>query len=149
MGLLESLKLPNTLLDADPGSVLLMKEYSAEGISFTPDKPMKRWYVSFNGKMRCLITPRQNSNQSCRFQSTKEPRQAFQRQTGRRMDVGLLQRAHQTHYEQMGYFTGTLTVENKSYRLKMDAFRDHSFGESGKTRFNNKTIDLGYKRDWT
>jgi hypothetical protein len=65
------------------------------------------------------------------------------------MDVGLLQNAHQTHYEQMGYFTGTLTVENKSYRLKMDAFRDHSFGESGKTRFNNKTIDLGYKRDWT
>jgi hypothetical protein len=89
LGLLESLKLPNTLLDADPGSVLLMKEYSAEGISFTPVEPMKRWYVSFNGKMRYLITPRQNSNQSCRFQNTKEPRQAFQRQTGRRMDVGL------------------------------------------------------------
>jgi hypothetical protein len=57
LGLLESLKLPNTLLDADPGSVLLMKEYSAEGISFTPVEPMKRWYVSFNGKMRTQKNP--------------------------------------------------------------------------------------------
>jgi hypothetical protein len=148
LGLLESLKLPNTLLDADPGSVLLMKEYSAEGISFTPVEPMKRWYVSFNGKMRTQKNPDKLFNVKLDGEwtsdlpyflfetdmSLKSLSAAIARETWTEELFDALKSAHQTHYEQMGYFTGTLTVENKSYRLKMDSFRDHSFG---------------YKRDWT
>lgn len=51
-GLLESPKLPKTLLDADPCSVLLEKEYAAEGLSFAMVEPMKKWQLSYKGKMR-------------------------------------------------------------------------------------------------
>lgn len=42
--------------------------------------------------------------------------------------------AHQTHYEQMGSLKATLTVNEEQCMLKMDSFRDHSFG---------------HKRDWS
>lgn len=37
--------------------------------------------------------------------------------------------AHQCHYEQMGKLAATLTVNGTEHKLKMDAFRDHSFGK--------------------
>lgn len=37
-------------------------------------------------------------------------------------------RAHQVHYEQMGYLKGTLSIDNEKRYLEMEAFRDHSFG---------------------
>lgn len=45
-------QLPQTMLDADPVSIYTMKEYSAEGICFTPLKPMRAWKVAYTGKMR-------------------------------------------------------------------------------------------------
>jgi hypothetical protein len=35
---------------------------------------------------------------------------------------------HQTHYEQTGRFTGSITLDGKRYSMKMMASRDHSFG---------------------
>lgn len=43
-----------TTLNADPASLLLNKEYAAEGIRITPMVPMKLWKVSFKGKMRLV-----------------------------------------------------------------------------------------------
>lgn len=48
-------QLPNTLLDAHPVAIYNMQFYSAEGISFTPVKPMKLWKISYEGPMRYLI----------------------------------------------------------------------------------------------
>lgn len=53
-GLLLSEELPNTLLEADPASVLLCNEYSTGKIKFTPIEPMKKWKVCYNGKMKAL-----------------------------------------------------------------------------------------------
>ncbi|KAJ3663774.1 hypothetical protein Zmor_008001 [Zophobas morio] len=148
LGLLESLKLPNTLLDADPASVLLMKEYSAEGICFTPVEPMKKWRVAFNGKMRVQASPSKlvdvklsgdwTSSLPYFFfendMSAKCLAKAIACETWSDDFFKTLKSAHQTHYEQMGFFSGTLSIDNKIYTLQMDAFRDHSYG---------------YKRDWT
>ncbi|RZC38423.1 uncharacterized protein BDFB_007358, partial [Asbolus verrucosus] len=148
LGLLESQKLPNTLLDSDPVSVLLNKEYGAEGISFAIAEPMKKWHVSYNGKMRLQKSPDRLLDVKLNGEWTSDLpyflfetdislnclAKAIARETWTNEFFKSLKTAHQTHYEQMGYFTGTLSVGHKSYRLEMDAFRDHSFG---------------YKRDWS
>ncbi|XP_066250649.1 uncharacterized protein [Euwallacea similis] len=91
-GLLETPKLPNTKLIED--STMSDKSWAAEGFEYYPVEPMKKWKLSYKGKMR----------------------------------------AHQSHYEQHGFLEGTLKVDSKEVPLKLDAFRDHSFGK---------------KRDWT
>lgn len=52
IGLLKNEQLPKTLLNADPASIYILKEYSAGGIRFTPVEPMKKWKVSFEGNMK-------------------------------------------------------------------------------------------------
>ena len=37
-------------------------------------------------------------------------------------------RAHQTHYEQIGRIEGTVLVNGKEYKLHLDSMRDHSYG---------------------
>lgn len=56
LGLLKSERLPKTLLQSDPVSLLLLKEYSAEGIKFTPVEAMKKWKIQFKGKMKLEST---------------------------------------------------------------------------------------------
>lgn len=51
-GILESEKMPSTKLKADPESIYKQNCYAAEGICFTPLEPMKRWKMSFKGKLR-------------------------------------------------------------------------------------------------
>ncbi|XP_019878954.1 uncharacterized protein LOC109606860 [Aethina tumida] len=147
-GLLLSEKLPKTVLEADPACIMLEKEWGAEGIKFTPVEPMKRWNISFHGKMRSFDDPSKIVNVKLDGQWTsdlpwflfeldlpsKVIAEAIALETWNKELFQALKDAHQTHYEQMGYLKVTIKIDNRVYNIKMDAFRDHSFG---------------MKRDWT
>ncbi|CAG9854102.1 unnamed protein product [Phyllotreta striolata] len=148
-GVLESLKLPKTELNADVVSLLNKKSYSGEGISFTPIVPMKKWKMSYNGLMRIQNDPTKlvqvkleadwTSNYDWFFVEIDVPISTIARcmavEVWTRQFFQNLKEAHQSHYEQMGYVNGTLQIDGKLTSLvDIDAFRDHSFG---------------HKRDWS
>nr|CAH7724748.1 unnamed protein product [Callosobruchus chinensis] len=148
-GILCNEKMPSTVMDADPKSLFSMEYFGAEGISFTPLEPMKKWHVSYRGKMRQESNPQNIVNVeldgtwhtdypwvlfevdspahvlATSFATEEWSKEYFER----------LKAVHQSHYEQMGYFSGKLNVNGKIYELDhLDSFRDHSFG---------------FKRDWS
>ncbi|KAJ2945929.1 hypothetical protein O0L34_g4846 [Tuta absoluta] len=41
----------------------------------------------------------------------------------------LLKKFHQTHYEQMGFLSGSIFVDGKAHVVNMPCVRDHSFGK--------------------
>ncbi|XP_076271899.1 uncharacterized protein LOC143203575 [Rhynchophorus ferrugineus] len=147
-GMLKSPKLPNTKLVMDPEAAKEGKKWSAEGITFTPVEPMRRWNISYNGKMRSHESPETVFEViiQATFTSTlpwvsfdvdlpaKTMARAIAREPWSRKKFELMKEAHQSHYEQMGDIVGTIKVNGKELPLKMDGFRDHSFG---------------FKRDWT
>ncbi|XP_066250648.1 uncharacterized protein [Euwallacea similis] len=144
-GLLETPKLPNTKLIED--STMSDKSWAAEGFEYYPVEPMKKWKLSYKGKMRVHGTDKlvQVEMQATWFSDlpwffydvelpAKSLARSFARETWSRELFEKLKEAHQSHYEQHGFLEGTLKVDSKEVPLKLDAFRDHSFGK---------------KRDWT
>uniref|UniRef100_V5GU19 Uncharacterized protein n=2 Tax=Anoplophora glabripennis TaxID=217634 RepID=V5GU19_ANOGL len=110
---------------------------------------MKLWRISFKGKMRRLDAPDKlvnvdfqaewRSNLPWFLAEVDVPIKILARTIAREPWTEelfqSLKEAHQTHYEQMGYLTGKLQIDDKVITLtEMDAFRDHSYG---------------YKRDWS
>lgn len=146
-GLLKSEKLPETKLQADPESIMSGKEWAAEGIKFTPVEPMKRWDIAFNGKMRLHENPEKVLDVKIQAKWTSDlpwfmyevdlPLKMLARSIAREPWTEelfeSLKSAHQVHYEQQGSLEGTVKIDGKELPLKLDAFRDHSFG---------------YKREW-
>lgn len=158
LGLLMNPQLPKTLLDAHPVAIYNMQYYSAEGISFTPIKPMKLWKIAYEGQMRLQKDPTKLVDVKFEVEFTSDfPHFVFD--TG--MDVHVLARAfarekwnrqffenlkrllcadscgvcfilffraHQTHYEQMGRLNGSLVINGDKREISMEGFRDHSFG---------------------
>nr|XP_023026795.1 uncharacterized protein LOC111514783 [Leptinotarsa decemlineata] len=57
-GILESVHLPKTTLDAEPSSLFHLDRYAGGGLTITPVKPMKKWKISFSGKMRSQKDPK-------------------------------------------------------------------------------------------
>jgi hypothetical protein len=43
--------------------------------------------------------------------------------------IFFLYRAHQTHFEQMGYLNATIEIDGENHTVKMPSFRDHSYGK--------------------
>ncbi|CAH1998610.1 unnamed protein product [Acanthoscelides obtectus] len=141
--------MPSTILDADPESLFSMEYFGAEGISFKPLEPMKKWHVSYKGKMKQESNP-QNildvelegiwySDYPWILFEVDSPAHvlatSFALEEWSKKYFQKLKETHQSHYEQMGFFSGKLKVNGKYYELdNLDAFRDHSFG---------------HKRDWT
>ncbi|XP_050301318.1 uncharacterized protein LOC126739604 [Anthonomus grandis grandis] len=146
-GLLKTLRLPDTKLQEDPESIMSGKSWAAEGFSFTPVEPMKRWDLNFSGKMRVhgqekivdvVIQAKFLSEMPYFFYDLELPAKMLARAMARekwsKEFFKNLKEAHQTHYEQMGFLEGILKVNGEEVPLKLDAFRDHSFG---------------LKRDWS
>nr|CAI5821775.1 unnamed protein product [Callosobruchus analis] len=122
-GILCNEKIPSTVLDTDPKSLFSMEYYGAEGISFTPLEPMKKWQVSYKGKMRQESNPENVVNVeldgiwhsdypwvlfevdspahvlATAFATEEWSKEYFERLKAR------FCRAHQSHYEQMGHFS--------------------------------------------
>ncbi|XP_018336128.1 uncharacterized protein LOC108744721 [Agrilus planipennis] len=148
LGLLSNLRLPKTSMNVDALSLHHKKTYAAEGMCFTPVKPMKLWTISYNGKMKVnensdnMVDVHLEADWFSDFphfifdtdMHSKPLARAIARETWSKEYFETLKTAHQTHYEQMGYLKGKLTVNGEKIYLNMKSFRDHSFG---------------HKRDWT
>ncbi|KAL1518057.1 hypothetical protein ABEB36_001738 [Hypothenemus hampei] len=107
---------------------------------------MKKWKMSYNGKMRVhgseeLVDIEFDaewfSEMPWFFYDVDLPAKMLARSVARetwsKELFENLKEAHQVHYEQMGYLNGTIKANGKILPLKLDAFRDHSYGR---------------KRDW-
>jgi len=145
VGVLQSPRLPDTLLKADNDN-----SYSGEGIHIKIIKPMRQWTIEYKGKM-CLVSDPEKSIQ-VDFHLTFESQMRY---FDFNVDVSPavmartlalepwnttffenLRETHQSHYEQMGIMTGQIKLEDQDepHEVRMShAFRDHSFSK---------------KRDW-
>lgn len=129
------------------------KMYSIKQESFAPDQsPLKVtkendiWKVTFNGTL--------NDNDEAAFEATFQPSQkpidftsnmpAVRMATGvanekwsRELFANLQNISGQTHYEQEGTLTGTLTLNGQTIAVDLPCVRDHSFGKRDWSYMNN------------
>ncbi|XP_019761870.1 uncharacterized protein LOC109538883 isoform X2 [Dendroctonus ponderosae] len=159
-GLLKSLKLPHTTLLEDPESILAGKEWAAEGLRFTPEEPMKRWDVAYNGQMRSdgkLVQVEMQekwvSDMPWFLYELELPAKMLARSIAREpwseQLFETLKEANQTHYEQMGFMEGTLKVDGKEVPLKLDSFRDHSYGKRNWSLMHRYIYQMFYLENQT
>ncbi|CAH2039289.1 unnamed protein product, partial [Iphiclides podalirius] len=142
-GLLCSKKIPDTVLfGAQIG------EFAAEGIKMEPLEPMKRWAVSYKGKMWYQNEPGKlvdvefsgewtATSKYFDYDTDLHPAaviRSIAREKWSRQYFEGLRTAHQSHYEQFGVMKCRFRIEEESYELTLPSFRDHSFG---------------HKRDWS
>ncbi|KAL7641049.1 UNVERIFIED_CONTAM: hypothetical protein RMT77_008186 [Armadillidium vulgare] len=136
IGLLDLPRMPDTLLFGSE------ENFSAEGLSATPQEPMKSWQLQYNGKMKLCTDPSKSfdvvldalwtSNLDYfDFDTDMSPwalSKTMAKEQWSRQYFQDLQSAHQTHYEQMGMIRGTVTIDGKMVDLRMNSMRDHSYG---------------------
>ncbi|XP_014365016.2 uncharacterized protein LOC106716094 [Papilio machaon] len=142
-GLLCSKKIPDTVLFGAP-----IGEFSAEGIKMEPLEPMKKWALSYKGKMWYQNEPTKlvdveftgewsATSKYFDFDTDLHPpaiiRSIAREKWSRRYFEGL-KTAHQSHYEQFGVLKCKFKIEQESFEYTLPSFRDHSFG---------------HKRDWS
>ncbi|GLH16782.1 Uncharacterized protein GBIM_21068 [Gryllus bimaculatus] len=141
IGLLCSPKLPDTILFGAKNN-----EFGAEGLLIKPIEPMKKWKITYQGKILSTDSSKIFDVQIdgdwfsklpyFNFDTDLHPSalaNAIARETWTKDYFNNLKEAHQTHYEQMGSMKATITVQNQTHDIQMQAFRDHSYGK---------------KRDW-
>ncbi|XP_049957988.1 uncharacterized protein LOC126474556 [Schistocerca serialis cubense] len=142
IGLLCSQKIPDTVLFGANDN-----EFGAEGILFKPVTPMKKWKVTYKGKMWLQSDPSKEYEVEVEGDwvsdlpyfnfDTDLAASAIARtiatEKWTKQYFNNLKMAHQSHYEQMGSMNAVIKVNGKTYKEEMQAFRDHSHGN---------------KRDW-
>ncbi|XP_026725037.1 uncharacterized protein LOC113491987 [Trichoplusia ni] len=117
-------------------------EYKINGLEIVNFIPMRTWKVTYNGDMK----PRNNTEKSLKVKvdliwsavfapfnydnqmSPKGLARDMAREKWSREHFKLLEKLHQTHYEQMGVLDGTVTIDGKETPISIPAVRDHSFG---------------------
>lgn len=146
-GLLSSTKLPDMMYFTTDGEEESM-EFKGNGFHIYPKESMKTWCIKYEGKLlqttleNCLVEVKLDlefSSNSAHFDYNRDlspsviadsiAREAWS-ENFYMMLKGvdkILER--RTHYEQSGCITGEIKVNNKKMSsLKMNGFRDHSFG---------------------
>ncbi|XP_050346456.1 uncharacterized protein LOC126770891 [Nymphalis io] len=117
-------------------------DYSVQGIKIKNFIPMRTWKLSYNGEMKS----RSDVNKSVKvsadltwsaqwapfeYDTQMSPYSVaddMAREPWSSDYFKLVKKLHQTHYEQMGSITGTVTVEDKTYNMTVPCVRDRSFG---------------------
>ncbi|CAD0199190.1 unnamed protein product [Chrysodeixis includens] len=117
-------------------------EYKINGLEIVNFIPMRTWKVTYNGDMKLRnntekkqkvkvdliwsadFAPFNYDNQM----SPKGLARDMAREKWSREHFKLLEKLHQTHYEQMGDLEGTVTIDGKETQISIPAVRDHSFG---------------------
>lgn len=118
-------------------------EHGAEGLRITPEVALRRWRVHYRGPMRrCRDGATVDVSMDLTYRSQLDcfdfdadmavaavagamAREPWSRQWFRR-----LRDAHQTHYEQIGTTSGTVTVDGVPHQLSVTGMRDHSYATS-------------------
>ncbi|XP_047529736.1 uncharacterized protein LOC125065921 [Vanessa atalanta] len=117
-------------------------DYSVQGIKIKNFIPMRTWTLSYKGEMK----PRNDVNKTVKvsadliwsaqwapfeYDTQMSPYSVaddMAREPWSSDYFELVKKLHQTHYEQMGSLTGTVTVEDNTYNINMPCVRDRSFG---------------------
>ncbi|XP_072931552.1 uncharacterized protein [Epargyreus clarus] len=137
--LLLSPSLPDTHLDQSRSE---QNQYSVRGISVNNFIPMRTWVVSYKGEMK----PRNDPDKRVKvethltwsanfgpfeYNTHMSPRSVaddLAREQWSSDYFKLVKQLHQTHYEQMGFITGSVSIDGKAYEVNMPCVRDRSFG---------------------
>ncbi|XP_068632007.1 uncharacterized protein [Battus philenor] len=137
--LLLSPNLPDTHLEQNSSEY---GEYNVQGIKIDNFMPMRTWKLAYNGEMksRANVEKRVKVDVALTWSANWPPFEYDVHMSSRSLsdDIArepwsadyfkMLQKLHQTHYEQMGFIKGTAVVDGKEYLLNMPCVRDRSFG---------------------
>ncbi|KAK7107098.1 uncharacterized protein [Littorina saxatilis] len=142
LGILEIPSMPDTsLYTTEPNT------FGAGGLRLEPVVPMKKWKLSYQGKMRSRKLQKEvkvnfsldwdSFTTFFDFDTDMHPAtmaDGIAREQWSREYFDNLEKAHQTHYEQFGVITGQVEIEGHGSRqVQLRGVRDHSYGN---------------KRDW-
>ncbi|XP_071453177.1 uncharacterized protein [Hetaerina americana] len=141
IGLLESLKLPDTILFQDNKEKSL-RSFGAEGLHHTPLQPLKRWKISYDGKMRvrgntkdivhvhldAIWTSRLPFYDVNRDTDTMLLAKIFAKEPWNDDFFGIVKDFHLTHFEQHGNITGQAVVNGEIFQLKMNSLKSRKHG---------------------
>lgn len=136
-GLLCSHKLPDTVLFGAKN-----EEFGAEGLMLKPVRAMKKWKLSYKGKMWLQSDSSQVFDVNFKgewstdlayfnYDTDMNPAtvaRVIAKEKWTREYFKSLEKAHQTHFEQMGYLNATIEINAERHSVKMPSFRDHSYG---------------------
>ncbi|RVE44733.1 hypothetical protein evm_010637 [Chilo suppressalis] len=123
-------------------SGLEIGDYIVQGLTIQKMIPMRAWNVSYSGEMKLRsdhlkkVKVQMDLTWSSIWGSfnydTQMSARSMANDIAREEWSGgyfeLLKRFHQTHYEQMGFFKGTITIDDRVHTINMPCVRDHSFG---------------------
>lgn len=136
IGFLEIPSLPDTRLQGTEKNA-----FAAGGLKFDVVEPMKKWKLSYNGKMRNRTTDKLVDvtfdlewvafTKYFDFDTDLHPNamaDAIAREKWSRKYFDVLKSVHQTHYEQFGQISGTVNISGEEKYIKVDGVRDHSYG---------------------
>ncbi|CAG2238130.1 unnamed protein product [Mytilus edulis] len=136
IGFLEIPSLPDTRLRGTEKNA-----FAAGGLKFDVVEPMKKWKLSYNGKMRNRTTDKLVDvtfdlewiafTKYFDFDTDLHPNamaDAIAREKWSRKYFDVLKSVHQTHYEQFGEISGTVNISGEEKFIKIDGVRDHSYG---------------------
>ncbi|KAK6982171.1 phosphoenolpyruvate synthase, partial [Biomphalaria glabrata] len=124
------------------------KTFRAAGLSFEIIEPMKKWKLTYSGKLRkglCNeITDKPEEFLETSFSLTwnafSQPfntdtdmavsllGDSVARETWNKDFLERLKLNHQTHYDQWGELRGRINIEGQERQLTLQSVRDHSFG---------------------
>ncbi|XP_053607485.1 uncharacterized protein LOC128673569 [Plodia interpunctella] len=117
-------------------------EYRVQGIEIKTFMPMRTWKISYNGELKSRSNPDKRVNVklsltwSAHFPPFNYDTQISAWSLARDMAreqwsatyFKLMKKLHQTHYEQMGFIKGTVTLNDQEHAMSIPCVRDHSFG---------------------
>lgn len=137
--LLMSERLPDTCMqqkDQELGT------FQVEGVKLVPVTPMKNWKIDFEGKMKLdksdkTVNVKINAAYTSNFphfnydtdMNPMSYARAIAKEPWSREYFENLREFHQTHYEQYGDIKGHAIIDNETYPLFLNSFRDHSYGK--------------------
>ncbi|CAH1798438.1 unnamed protein product [Owenia fusiformis] len=116
-----------------------------DGLKIEPTEAMKRWKLSYDGKLRLTKLDKTTSEHEVKFcldwsaytplfdfdvdMSVPAMCTSIAREKWTRQFFTKLKTAHQTHYEQFGEITGSVCVSGMDdIPVKVQGVRDHSYG---------------------
>ncbi|XP_045448625.1 uncharacterized protein LOC123657079 [Melitaea cinxia] len=137
--LLLSPELPDTYLKQSDDD---KDEYSVQGIRIQNFVPMRAWNLCYDGEMKSRNNPSKRIKVSANltwsaiwahfeYDTQMSPMSVaddMAREPWSTDYFKIVKRLHQTHYEQMGYIAGTVTIDGETFNLDMPCVRDRSFG---------------------
>ncbi|XP_046395341.1 uncharacterized protein LOC124162750 [Ischnura elegans] len=162
IGFLESMKLPDTILFQE-NMEKSMRLFSAEGLRFTPLRPLKKWKISYKGNMRVdgdaenvvhvhldvIWTSSLPFFDIDMHMDAMLLAKAYAREPWNEDFFETVRNFRMTHYEQHGSIHGTAEVNGEIFQLKMNSLKSRSFGIIRRKHFHRCVTHFMHFQDGT